>query len=343
MNSALWKTGHPSQLYGVEESRLVGGKADGMRLLTMRNGKGITLTLQPDRCLDPSRLEYKGVNLSFFSPCGYAAPAYYDQENFLRTFPAGLMTTCGLQNVGAPCEDEGQACVTHGRISHTPCENLQYDADYTRDDGAVTAAGRMRQAVIFGEKLELYRRVTLAQDNTVTFHDVVTNMGGERQPLMVLYHINMGHPLLDEGLELMVPALATRGRDPRADEGLAEWRQFPAPQAGFAEQCYYHDIARQGDWRGVAVFNPRLGLGLRIDYSAETLDYFTQWKMCGVNDYVLGLEPGNCHVEGRAKMRADGRLRYLEPGESAAFTVRFTVFEAAAADAVRRDLMGRIE
>ena len=31
--------GHPLQLYGVEEMRLVGGKGDGMRVLNVRNNK----------------------------------------------------------------------------------------------------------------------------------------------------------------------------------------------------------------------------------------------------------------------------------------------------------------
>ena len=33
--------GHESQLFGVEEYRLTGGKGDGMRLLQVRNGKGL--------------------------------------------------------------------------------------------------------------------------------------------------------------------------------------------------------------------------------------------------------------------------------------------------------------
>ncbi len=41
--------GHDSQCYGIEEHRLVGGKGDGMRLLEIRNGKGLELTVSPDR------------------------------------------------------------------------------------------------------------------------------------------------------------------------------------------------------------------------------------------------------------------------------------------------------
>ena len=70
--------GHESQLYGVEEHRLVGGKGDGMRLFEVHNGKGIDLTISADRCADISRLRFKGQNLSYMTACGYVAPAYYD-------------------------------------------------------------------------------------------------------------------------------------------------------------------------------------------------------------------------------------------------------------------------
>ncbi len=340
MNQKLTKVGHPTQLYSVEEMRLTGGKGDGMRLLQLNNGAGLQMTLLPDRCLDPARLTYKGVNLGFFSPCGYVAPAYYDRHEFLRSFTAGMMTTCGLKNVGADCVDEGEECVTHGRIGHTPCEQLAYAADYERDDGAITVSGVMNEAIIFNEKLQLRRAVTMRQNNTITFEDTIVNLGGEAQPLTLLYHINLGYPLLDEGVELMLPALTTRPRDPRAAEGLAQWREFPAPEAGFAEQCYYHELKEHGGEKSAALYNPRLGVGLRIDYTADTLPYFTQWKMCGVRDYVLGLEPANCHVEGRAKMRADGTLQILQPMQSVKTGLRFTIFEGdEAAAAVRSEIL----
>ena len=38
--------GHDSQLYGIEEHRLVGGKGDGMRLFEVNNGKGLELTIK---------------------------------------------------------------------------------------------------------------------------------------------------------------------------------------------------------------------------------------------------------------------------------------------------------
>jgi len=50
---------------------------------------------------------------------------------------------------------------------------------------------------------------------------------------------------------------------------------------------------------------------------------FTEWKMMGKIDYVLGLEPGNCTPDGRDIMRKQGKLKFLESGESALTSVKF--------------------
>ena len=105
--------GHDSQLRGMEEHRLVGGKGDGMRLLQLRNGKGLEMTVLPDRCCDISRVYLNGVNLSYISPCGYVAPSYFDASDWLRSFTAGFLTTCGLQNVGSPNTDAGEKLELH--------------------------------------------------------------------------------------------------------------------------------------------------------------------------------------------------------------------------------------
>ena len=118
--------GHEQQLYGVREMRLVGGKADGMRILSVKNGMGLEFEISLDRCGDISRLSFKGDNMGYFAPCGYVSPKYYDSvgNGFLKSFTAGFFTTCGLTSVGTPCEDNGEVLPLHGTISNTPCENL---------------------------------------------------------------------------------------------------------------------------------------------------------------------------------------------------------------------------
>ena len=120
--------GHITQICGVEEHRLIGGKGDGMRILEVRNGNGLEFTVTSDRCADISRLTYKGVNMNYFSPCGYVAPQYYDKSpfGFLKSFTCGFLTNCGLTAVGAPNIDEGEEFPLHGNISHVPAEQIYY-------------------------------------------------------------------------------------------------------------------------------------------------------------------------------------------------------------------------
>jgi len=42
--------GHELQLYGAYEYRICGGKADGMRILRVRNGIGLDFEISLDRC-----------------------------------------------------------------------------------------------------------------------------------------------------------------------------------------------------------------------------------------------------------------------------------------------------
>ena len=197
--------GHESQIRGVEEHRLVGGKGDGMRLFQVRNGKGLEFTVSADRCADITRLSFKGDNYSFISPCGYVAPAYYDDQgvNWLQSFTAGFVTTCGLSAVGNPCEDDGESTSLHGKVGNIPAERIYWD----EDDENIWIKAVIREARIFERKLKLTRTITVSKkENTLTLRDSIENEGDARSPLMVLYHMNMGYPLLSETTELYVPA-----------------------------------------------------------------------------------------------------------------------------------------
>mgnify|MGYP000573540592 CR=1 FL=1 len=44
--------GHSSQISGVEEYRCLNGKSDGMHVLHIRNGLGMELMINADRCAD---------------------------------------------------------------------------------------------------------------------------------------------------------------------------------------------------------------------------------------------------------------------------------------------------
>ena len=316
--------GHESQIYGVEEHRLVGGRGNGMRLLEVRNGLGLEMTLSLDRCADISRLIFGGANMGYFSPCGYVAPAYYRHtgDGWLRSFTAGFLTTCGLEAVGTPCVDEGEELPLHGGIANTPAASWSS----FEDSGELVIRARMEDEAIFGRKLRLHReyRVSLT-DNTFHLCDTVENTGDRREPYELLYHMNMGWPLLDEDSVVEIPSASVAPRDEHAAEDIANCLRMEKPQPGYQERCYYHKFA--GTDGSASIYQPKLRRGIKITFDTGTLDAFTQWKMMGVRDYVLGLEPGNCTPDGRDVMRRNGLLKFLKAGERMTYEIRVSLFE----------------
>lgn len=317
-NNIRMYIGHESQLAGVEEYRLAGGKGDGMRLFQVWNGKGLEFTVSADRCADISRLKFRGINMGYFSPNGYVSPAYYDdrENGFLKSFTAGFLTTCGLTAVGSPCVDGGEQLPLHGTIGNTPAEQIYWE----KDENRIRIHAKIPDERIFGHKLVLNRVISCSlEENVILIEDKITNRGDQPCPLMILYHMNVGYPLLSENARLYIPSEDVKGRNSHAEKNLRYWNQITKPQDGFEEQCYFHIFKKNGM---ASIYNPLIGQGLEIKFDAENLSYFTQWKMMGKRDYVLGLEPGNCHPDGRDQMRREGKLTVLEPDETMVYRVQ---------------------
>lgn len=310
--------GHDSQNYGIEEHRLVGGKGDGLRLLEVNNGKGLELTISLDRNADISRLRYRGINMSYFSPCGYVAPAYYESTgtNWLKSFTAGFLTTCGLQAVGSPCMDKGEELPLHGSIANFPAEQ----AYWLEENGELIIRAVIKDERIFARKLRLNREIRVnLKENAFIISDTIENTGDTEQPIEILYHMNMGYPLLDEDSVVKIPSVEVIPRDEHAAEDIENWMQMIKPEAGYVERCYYHKFDGEGR---ASIYQPKLGQGLEITFDPKELDGFVEWKMMGVRDYVLGLECGNCYPDGRDVMRKTGMLKFLTPGEKKQYQVK---------------------
>lgn len=321
--------GHDSQLFGIEEHRLVGGKGDGMRLYEINNGKGLELTVSPDRNGDITRLRYKGINMSYMSPCGYVAPAYYDSigSNWLSSFTAGFLTTCGLNGVGTPCNDEGEDIPLHGSIANTPCDQALFYEDSEADKTNLVVKTVTKDETIFGRKLRLLREIRVStEDNSFTITDTVENTGDRVEPFEMLYHMNMGYPLLDEDSRISIPSNEVIPRDAHAADDIANWMHMEKPTENYQERCYYHKFdEKAGETTAVSIRQPKLHTKLSISFDSSELDGFVEWKMMGVRDYVLGLECGNCYPDGRDVMRKTGMLKFLQPGEKKMYTVKISV------------------
>lgn len=320
--------GHPYQLYGVEEQRLIGGRADGMRVLEVKNGRGLQFTILLDRGCGIGRLSYWGQNCSFLSASGLRRPEYFDRETgahgFLRNFHAGFLTTCGVFNVGVPCIDDGEQTFLHGDLDNTPAESHHY---YVGEDGKLHIECIIRVEQIFYHKVVLKRHFTVGiEDDFIAINDVFENTGSSKCPMMVLYHLNMGYPLLDEDSLLFINSLSYKGRTALACSDHDQWSKMCAPEHNYEERCYYHSFDDSKSALA-AIYQPKNEVGLAIKFDPNNLPFFTQWKQMGYRDYALGLEPGNSHCDGRDKMRAQGKLQFLEPGQKSSFKVKVNFFK----------------
>ncbi len=318
-----------SQVFGIKEHILSGGKAKGIKAFDVKNGSGLEFTVLADRGLDIAGLSFKGINCSYISKAGFIAPEYYESNGigFLRSFTAGFLTTCGLRNVGSPCEENGESFPIHGRISNTPAEEVCANTEWIDGVPVLTVSGSMREARLFGENLILGRHISCKYgENKILLRNTIENSGFKREALMLLFHFNLGYPLLDENSVLVTPTARLTPRDEEAIKGAAISSQSQPPTANYAEQVFYHDL--NADSKGntsVALINQKLEIGVALHYNKNQLFNFTQWKQMGEGDYVMGMEPCNCYVGGRLDPRNAEILEYLEPGEIRNFDLTIEV------------------
>ena len=338
------RIGHLSQIGGLKPYTLSEGRAAGTRAVDFRTTRGLEFTVLLDRGMDISEARYKGMSLCWRSSVGEAAPAFYDArgQEWLRVFFGGLLTTCGLTQVGPPGTDEGEELGLHGRISCAPAERVSLSEEWKGEHLELSVSGLLREAILFGSHLELHRTITARGDGAgFAVRDRIINAGARRTPLMLLYHINAGFPLLDEGAELILPTTCVAPRDEEAEKGREDYAKIHAPVSGYQEKVYFHTMQANDKGRVTcALINRRLngGLGMRLRYVGSELPCLTQWKMLGDREYVLGIEPGNCLPLGRSAERAAGRLVMLEVGQEVSAGFEIEVVEGKMAlDALPRE------
>jgi hypothetical protein len=311
-----------SQVAGIRLVELADGRSRGLRAADVYTGSGFRFQVLLDRGLDVGAAEHAGRPLAFLHPA-LAAPALHERPGigWLRTFGGGLFTTCGLDHFGPP-DPEGEGYGLHGRASHLPGESVRLRQEWRGDDYVLEIEGETRQARLFGENLRLERRIsTRLGASSLVVEDRVTNDGFRGATLAVLYHCNLGFPVVSPDSELLLRARSVRPRDDAARAGVADHRRFGPPQAGFAEQVFFHEPVPDAEGRaGAAVVNRALGFGAFVRWRAAELPLLAHWKMTGAGEYVCGLEPStHAMTPTRREQRENGSMRELAPGESVEF------------------------
>jgi Domain of unknown function (DUF4432) len=102
---------------------------------------------------------------------------------------------------------------------------------------------------------------------------------------------------------------------PRDEDAVEPWDRALDLVPGARERVFEHEVAAGEDgWCAASVDSPATGLRLTLRWEAAGLPRMHQWVHPAPGIAVLGLEPANCSVLGRAADRAAGRLPILAPG-----------------------------
>jgi hypothetical protein len=310
----LARIGDMRQVAGIDLVEAIDGPERGVRTARVRTGGGLEFVVHIDRGFDIGPASLDGVNLTWCSPIGAAHPHSHQDgpEGWARRFPGGLLTTCGPDNVGPASSGHP----LHGTHSATPARLITTRATWDGDRYLIELVGEVQNARLFGSNLVLRRSIaTEYASSRITVRDVIENRGAREAPLMLLYHCNFGHPLVDEGAILVVDSDVTP-RDADAEAGLSTCRSFGLPSVDYKEQVFHHDVRTESSGTAeAALVNRRLELAVCLRYDKAALPHLTEWKQLGEREYVVGIEPGTCFVLGREKEERCERVIHLGPGQ----------------------------
>ncbi len=315
----LSNTGSLSQLYRVRRYQISEGQGAGAKIIDVRNASGLQAVFNENHALDLFELNVKGVNIGFMTKNDLVNTRVIPiPTDFHRTWPGGLLATCGLRNTGPDQQEGDEYHPLHGLIGGGSAEQVSVRLD--EQARAFVIEGFIRETAMFGHHLLLKRKIIIALDsNRIEWEDRVENCDAAPQPVFLLYHFNFGYPFLSPELELTFPPGEVIPRTKEAENGLEQVRQITPPVDGEPEQVFFHYPMRSEQDTGsvcVELKQKKLNLNAKLFYNPDQLPVLSQWKSMKSGDYALGIEPGTSQIRGRLAELADS-YPFILPGYSA--------------------------
>lgn len=290
------------QIASLRRYTLTEGRASGLDVIDCDNGK-MRFLINVSRACDIMQMYHEGENLSFISKNGFEKR----ELPFARRFEGGMLYTCGLDSLGARTGFE-----IHGTLHNIPAEIVR--AEITEAEIVVEALIKDTDHV--KRNLVLRRKITSKIGSTsIKVEDILENLGFEAMEYALLYHVNLGYPMLDEGAKVKADVTSWHARTEHAIEEAATRYEMGAPVVGAEESCYYYKLAKPE----ISLENAKNGKRFTLTYSGDTLPAFVHWRNVASGLYVMGFEPSTTEL-------SDGFVyRTVEAGERISFFVEMTV------------------
>jgi hypothetical protein len=318
--------------------RMRGGLSDGVDCVDVDNG-ALRSVLLPTRGMGVWKAWLGDFEIGWKSPVrGPVHPKFVPIADptglgWLDGFDE-LLCRCGLSSNGAP-DFNAQGRLSwplHGRIANLPAHKLDVETD--SESGEIAVRGVIDECRFHFLKLRLTSTwLTRAGESGFRIIDEVTNLSGSTGEMQLLYHINLGEPLLDPGAKIHVPIRSIAPRDSHAADSLDHWETFPAPKAGATEQVYFFELQPGSDGHTNALLKNSSGTrGVSLSFPVAQFPFFSLWKNATASQdgYVCGLEPAVNFPNPRSFEEQHGRVRKLLPGETVRFEIHLQVHNDAA-------------
>ncbi|MBQ8407099.1 MAG: DUF4432 family protein, partial [Clostridia bacterium] len=249
------------QVANLRRYTLTEGREKGLDVIDCDNGK-IRFLLNVSKALDVMQVYHQGQNVSFLSKNAFTGR----ESHFLNRFEGGMIYTCGLDSAGGRDGYE-----LHGTLHNIPAEVVCAKCTETE----IVVEALVRDTALFGKNLMLRRRIaSVIGSNTFTLEDTLVNNGYKAEDYCLLYHVNVGYPMLDDGVKINLSEVSCEPRTAWAKENEGSRYEITAPTPGMEETCYFLKL-KTGK---VEVINEKLGKTLTLEYSLDTLPCFVEWK-----------------------------------------------------------------
>src|SRR5882672_834885 len=248
----------------VSSKVLHGGRSEGLDVIEIDNG-ALRVAVLPQRGMGVWKAWLGDLELGWRSPVrGPVHPSHvplFDPNGlgWLEGFDE-LLCRCGLASNGAPDFDERGIVQfpLHGRIANLPADTVR--TVHEPGSGSVSLTGVVHETRFHFQKLRLTSTLTMAPGEAAfSVHDEITNLSDTPATAQLLYHFNLGLPLLEPGARIVAPVRNLAPRNERAAAGLAHWDICGAPDASYTEQVYFMDLLGDADGNTVALLKNAAG------------------------------------------------------------------------------------
>ncbi|WP_456311044.1 aldose 1-epimerase family protein [Serratia proteamaculans] len=325
--------------FSIEQKVLHGGKQEGSKVLTITSKNGLTISLSPTRGMDLLKVTGHGVRLGWDSPVKEVVnPANINLESrnglgWLEGFNE-MMVRCGFEWTGHPVTKDGVIYTLHGKAGNTPASKVEVIVD-DKAPHEIRIRGLLKETTFKKANLETWTELRYVPgSDAFTVHDVLTNQADYPHDYQIIYHSNFGTPILEKDARFIAPLKSVSPFNDYAKKGLDGWNVYGAPTKDFDEMVF--NLTPKADSNGktvAAVINSKGDKGASIEFDTHQLPLLTMWKNTDTlkQGYVTGIEPGTNYAYPVTIEKEQGRVKQLQPGQSTAFTLTYTLLKDASA------------